>query len=135
MPYRKSNAIIYDWVFGKWNKGLIVQAEELGITDPKEFAMHKWGSSGKIRIPMSKIFRAKCFDCNAGYHQPGNEKGRVDCGVPGCSLYYWTPYRMNLPDYSWMFDLDYTKKHRIAVQALGLTQDEYVYRLLEARDI
>jgi hypothetical protein len=135
MPYRKSNDISYDWVFSKWNRGLIVQAEELGITDPREFAMHKWGKNGKIRIPMSKLFRAKCFACCADYYQPGNEKGRVDCGVPGCPIYYWTPYRTHIPNYDWMFDLDYSKKHRLAIQALGYDRDTYLYHALELKDI
>lgn len=135
MPYRKSKDIRYDWLFGKWNRGLIVQAEQLGITDPKKFAMHKWGKNGRIRIPMSQLFRAKCFRCCADYDQGGAEKGRVDCGILDCPIYYWTPYRQQFPDYSWMFELDYTRKHRLALAALGYSQEEYVYHLLELRDM
>jgi hypothetical protein len=135
MPYRKNANIRYDWIFGKWNRQLIVQAEELGITDPKEFAMHKWGKNGKIRIPMSKLFRAKCFRCCADYYQGKLEKGRVDCGVASCPIYYWTPYRQQLPNYDWMFELDYTRKHRLALSALGYTKEEYVHHLLEEKDI
>lgn len=135
MPFRKTNRIDYSWVFGRWARNNIVLAEELGTTDPRKFAMLKWGKNGKIRIPMSKMIRAKCFGCNGDYIQPGLEKGRVDCGVPDCPLYFWTPYRSQFPCYDWMFNLDHTKKHRIAMLALRLTQDEYVYRLLEARDL
>lgn len=36
----------------------------------------------------SAAIKAKCFDCCAYY-----EDGKVDCGVKGCPLYPWMPYR------------------------------------------
>jgi hypothetical protein len=36
----------------------------------------------------SAAIKAKCFDC-CGYY----EDGKVDCGVKGCPLYPWMPYR------------------------------------------
>ena len=145
MPYRRTNGINFDWVFGRWSRSITAEAEKLGITNPLEFAKHKWGSSllvvgsvllsGKIKIPISKIIRAKCFRCSANFIQPGPEKGRVDCNVTSCPFYYWTPYRSHEPDLSWMFDLDYTKKHRLAISALGYDQETYLHHLLELKDL
>jgi len=135
MPYRKGNAVDYSWIFGSWSRGLVKEAEALKITNPREFALKKWGRDGKIRIPLRKVFRAKCFDCCADYWQPGIEKGRVDCGVLDCPLYYWAPYRTHVPEYDWMFDLDYSKKHRLAILALGYTKDEYLRHVLVEKDI
>ena len=46
---------------------------------------------------MAKAVRAKCLDCIC---YPGN--GRMDCEIPGCSLYYWMPYRKLAPDLKWL---------------------------------
>lgn len=64
-----------------------------------------------------------------------NEAGRIECGIRDCPLYWWTPYRTQLPDYSWLFDSEYTKRHRLAISALGISEEEYVQRLLVEKSL
>jgi len=65
----------------------------------------------------------------------GGEAGRIECSIRDCPLYWWTPYREQLPDYSWFFESDHTKKHRLAISALGISEDEYIRRLLVERSL
>jgi len=65
----------------------------------------------------------------------GGEAGRIECSIRDCPLYYWTPYRRQLPSYDWMFESDHTKKHRLAVAALGISEEEYVQRLLVEKSL
>jgi len=64
-----------------------------------------------------------------------NEAGKVACSTPGCPLFWWTPYRKEIPEYDWLFESDYTKKHRLAIAALGLSEKEYVRRLLVEKSL
>lgn len=136
MPYKRGARPNFRWIFGKWNRGLLVKAAELGLeNEPRKFVRKIYYRDGKVRIPMSQLFRAKCFRCCGDYWQPGTEKGRVECEITSCPLYFWTPYRELAPSYEWMFNFDHTKKHRLAIAALGLTQEEYVDRLLVQKDL
>jgi hypothetical protein len=58
------------------------------------------------------------------------EAGKIECAIRDCSLYWWTPYRENIPDYSWLFSSEHTKKHRLAIAALRISEEEYIKRLL-----
>lgn len=40
-----------------------------------------------IRPSMIRAIKDKCKDCMCDYVD-----GRLDCEIPGCSLYYWMPY-------------------------------------------
>lgn len=42
----------------------------------------------KKNPPPVKAIKEKCKDCMSDYAD-----GRVDCGIPDCSLYHWTPYK------------------------------------------
>lgn len=48
------------------------------------------------RPSATRAMRAKCHDCMARYVD-----GRRDCEIPECPLYYWMPYRKQVPDYGW----------------------------------
>jgi len=136
MPYRKGTNPNFEWFFGKWNRSMIMKATEMGLeNDPNTFVRNIYYRNGKYRIPMRQIIRAKCFRCCGDYWQPGSEKGRVDCAIVNCPLYFWTPYRESVPNYSWMFEFDHTKKHRLAIAALGLSQEKYIDRLLVQKDL
>lgn len=63
------------------------------------------------------------------------EAGKIECGIRECPLYWWTPYRKQSPLYSWMFENDYTKKHRLAISALRITEDEYIHRALVEKSL
>lgn len=39
-------------------------------------------------ITRGEGIKAKCYDCMAGYAD-----GKVDCGIEGCPLYSWMPYK------------------------------------------
>lgn len=40
------------------------------------------------RLGPVQAIKGKCYECCGGYSD-----GRVDCGIPGCPLYPWQPYR------------------------------------------
>jgi hypothetical protein len=50
------------------------------------------------RLSASQAAVAKCYECCCSYHD-----GKVGCGIPGCPLYPWMPYRGN-PSDTPMFD-------------------------------
>lgn len=39
----------------------------------------------------------KCAECCGNWTD-----GRVDCGITGCSLYPWMPFKSKEPDLTWM---------------------------------
>lgn len=39
----------------------------------------------------------KCHECCGKYFD-----GKFDCGVPGCPLYPWMPYKEKEPDLKWL---------------------------------
>jgi hypothetical protein len=80
----------------------------------EQYLLDKLGT--KLRPGYSAMFRAKCFRCNGNY--VGGVK-REDCGIETCEIYYWMPYRKGLPILDWMFDLDYTDKHRVTATVEG----------------
>jgi hypothetical protein len=95
----------------------------------------------KLKIPLSKIMRAKCNSCCNNFKQPvfhnkldGHEnKGRIDCQIQNCSLYYWQPFRKLKPRYSWFFDLKYTAKHREYLLVHNITKKEYLKKILKRK--
>jgi hypothetical protein len=61
--------------------------------------IRKYGSSAKGKkdlieylggqqLSARKAIRAKCYECMNGYSD-----GKLDCKIPGCSLYPFMPYR------------------------------------------
>lgn len=50
----------------------------------------KWFDGGKLTFKQAIL--AKCFDCCGGYVD-----GLDDCGVKGCPLYPFMPYRGKCP--------------------------------------
>lgn len=53
-------------------------------------------SKKKSEVSRALAVIAKCHDCMGCY-----EEGKLDCGVVGCSLYSFMPYRKLEPDLSW----------------------------------
>jgi hypothetical protein len=102
----------FEWFFGPWSNNE-QEYRALGMTK-EAFLDMKLGNPRKPNY--RDIFRAQCFRCN------GDFKGgsiRQDCEIPTCSIYYWMPYRHDLPVLDWMFDLDYTDRHRVAAITEG----------------
>jgi hypothetical protein len=66
----------------------IKDIEDVGIKakGKRELIRHLQGE----RLTMRQAILAKCFDCMGGYCE-----GKVDCKIPGCSLYEVMPYREN----------------------------------------
>lgn len=94
-----------NWVFDSlWGRHDIKYKEER-LT--KEEYIEKYIYNESKIIASSQLFRAKCFSCYNEFRS-----GREDCMVRGCPIYYWMPYRELLPTYEWMFELDYTNRHR-----------------------
>lgn len=87
--------------------------------------------NGKIRIPMTDIIRAKCFSCMGQFYQGRNNIGRLDCRNLVCPIYWWQPYREYRPDYSWILDVPYTKKHKYKRLELQIDKEEYIEKLLK----
>ena len=132
MPYRKKKPI-WDWVFGLWTKRHRLAAEAKGMT-ACEYAEHMWKKGpGKYRVPPSQMMRAKCFRCMADFNPGGGEKGRVDCEIHDCPIYFWMPYRQGDVDLMWLFENGYTNKHRRRLDAEGLTEEEYIAKYIPHR--
>ena len=54
----------------------------------KYLARVKSGEIVRAKQPsMKKAILAKCKDCMCDYVD-----GKLDCEIPGCSLYHWIPY-------------------------------------------
>lgn len=53
-------------------------------------------TKNKRKTSLKAAVIAKCYDCNAGYHD-----GRKDCEMVYCPLYSWMPYRKLDPDFTW----------------------------------
>lgn len=95
----------FDWVFdSKWAKHDVKRRIE-GLSKTEYIA--KYIYNGKPILGTIKMFRAKCYDCHNDFLD-----GRKDCLVRGCPIYFWMPYRELYPTYEWMFELDYTERHR-----------------------
>lgn len=141
MPYRR-NQPDYSWLFGTWSKRYRIEATRMGLLDnPLEYARRKFSKTGlvkDIRVPMSSMIRAKCFRCCGDYDQARGEKGRIVCGagpIKSCPIHYWTPYRNQVADLAWMFELEHTSKHRRAIAALGIDHKTYIQQLLIERSL
>lgn len=106
----------YDWILGNAFNGRHYREkiEELGIGVNEFVSKYLLKSSGKLSINM--IMRAKCYWCCGDFRQ-GMQ--REDCNIPECPIYYWMPYREQEPNYDWMFDLSYSKKHTMAASMNG----------------
>lgn len=103
----------FDWIFGEWSNH---NKQRMALGQTREQYIANVIGTVKYKIGITSIFRAICFKCN------GEFKGgvtREDCGIPNCPLYYWMPYRDDLPSYDWMFDLDYTDRHRVNATVEG----------------
>lgn len=135
MPYRRMFPD-FTWVVGDFSKKHFNKATKSRLTSEEYIALclreyrTKEKNSLIIHVGMIDMIRAKCFSCCNNYYVGTGEKGRVDCSLHECSLYYWTPYRERNPSYDWMFDLPYTKRHRVAIAALGMSRDTYIKRTL-----
>lgn len=140
MPYRKLIPN-FSWIFGKYREHHTNKAAKSGISHEEYISLcvksylTKIQSSKISKITLSQMIRAKCFDCCSDYNSGSTEKGRIECGfhtkgMRDCPLYYWTPYRTAKPNYDWMFDLNYTRKHRTIINATGMTRNDYIRRVL-----
>ena len=135
MPYRK-DVPSFRWLFGKYSKRHSNRAEKVGMSKEEYIEacvqryLTKIDNPKLLKISLPECVRAKCFDCSADYHADGGEKGRVECELSDCPIYYWTPYRELNPNYDWMFELVYTRRHMIAISALGITRNQYIERVL-----
>jgi len=139
MPYRKQPPKL-GWLFGStatikgkeirgWSRKHRDKAEKLGLT-LIEYVNQFFVKNGKLRLTMGDIIRAKCFRCCEEYYGIGGERGKIECNLRNCSLYWWTPYREQRPLYDWMFDSEYMSKHRTQLAMLGLTREEYIDQIL-----
>lgn len=132
MPYRKMKPL-WDWVYGMWTKRHRTRGEAEGLS-VCQYAEKMWKKGpGKYRVPPSQIIRAKCFRCMADFSPGGGEKGKVDCKLCSCPLYFWMPFRTLDVDLSWLFDNAYTSKHRKRLDAEGLTEEEYILKYIPHR--
>jgi hypothetical protein len=132
MPYRKMKPV-WDWIFGAWTKRHRLAANAKGMT-ACEYAEMKWKKGpGKYRVPPSEIMRAKCFRCMADCNQGGGERGKFDCEINACPIYFWMPFREGDVDLSWLFENAYTNKHRRRMDAEGLTEEEYIRKYIPYR--
>lgn len=135
MPYRRSLPD-FSWVFGKFSKTHTIKCEKSNITPEKylelclDFYLTKDLSPLIKRISLTQMIRAKCYDCCGNYVVGVGYKGRIECGLQNCSLYYWTPYREMNPSYNWMFDVPYTRRHRMAINAFRMPRNTYIQRVL-----
>lgn len=120
MPYRQGNPD-YSWVFGKWTSKYKKQQLALGLTEEQFIKQHIIKPNGKPSIGRVAMIRAKCYRCNCDFVDR-----RQDCQIPNCTIYYWMPYREMEPNFDWIFNSPYTKKHNIRRMAEGLTRDEYL---------
>ena len=101
----RANTPTFDWVFdSKWAKHHV---KRLALGLDKEEYVKKYIYNGKPILGLVKSFRAKCFWCMAEFTD-----GRMDCCNRNCPIYFWMPYRELLPLYNWLFELDYTERHR-----------------------
>jgi hypothetical protein len=135
MPYRRLLPD-FSWVFGKFSKTHSIKCQNSNITQEQylelclDFYLTKEVSPLIKRVSLTQMIRAKCYDCCNNYVVGVGYKGRVECGLQNCSLYYWTPYREMNPSYNWMFDIPYTRRHRIAINALGMSRNTYIQKVL-----
>jgi len=102
----------FEWFFGPWSNHDI-ERRAIGLSQDDYLDM-KLGNPRKPTYSM--MFRAKCFSCCNNFR---GGMTREDCNIPSCPIYYWMPYRTGLPILDWMFDLDYTDKHRMNARAEG----------------
>jgi len=133
-PYRKLKPN-YEWLFGRAFIKRMYEAEmiNLNMTIDEYVRTHVMNSRGKLSVNM--IVRGKCFWCCGDFR---GGMPREDCGITDCALYYWMPYRTQLPTYDWMFDLSYTNKHRVAATMSGcmnpdgtINRPKYIKMLME----
>jgi hypothetical protein len=128
MPYRKGEPNLI-WIFGRWAKHEI-KRRVLGLTQEQYLEQHIVKPNGRLRIGFNAMARAKCFRCMGDFDPGGGEKGRVDCCIRDCPIYYWMPYRKQDPVFDWIFDLSYTTTHRHRLTVEGLTRDAYYAKYL-----
>lgn len=137
MPYRSRRPDIIKWLFGAWSTKHIKRAEKLGLTH-EEYIANVIIKNKKYKVSTREACRAKCFRCMGDYYMmtyskaennEDNLSGRMECEIKSCPIYYWTPYRIHEPDYSWMLELSHTKKHRSEMAILHLTPEAYLERL------
>lgn len=133
MPYRHNNPN-YMWVFDKWSS---IHREKIKILNiSKEEYIYKYiikdNNVNKINIGNVKLFRAKCFRCYNNFIDK-----RQDCLINECPLYYWMPYREpeNIPDLNWMFDLKYSRKHRVRRALEGLSREKYLEKYFSKKKL
>ena len=134
-PFRKLNPNL-DWIFGRWQKRYTIDSTVIGLSKEKYIKnkIIKPGKKFKISIPNSKIIRAKCFECFGDFDQGGGSKGKIDCEISECPLYFWMPYRKdNLPTFNWLFDSGHTKKHYQEMIINGMTREEYIESFLGSK--
>lgn len=116
-----------DWIFGKWSINIKKQ-KALGYTQ-EQFINEFYKRENKLYIRNTSIIRAKCYRCCGDFHDK-----RQDCNIRNCSLYYWMPYRTQLPEYDWIFDLNYTKKHSFKRRIEQLSREEYINKYIDKKN-
>lgn len=124
MPYRKSQPDFH-WVYGKWTRSHVQARLALGLSEEEYIAQHIIMPNGKIKLGFPALFRAKCYRCCNDFYD-----GRVDCNITDCPIYYWMPYRKNIPTLDWHFDLPYTKRHNERRILENLTREQYIQKYI-----
>jgi hypothetical protein len=117
----------FSWVFSKWRRSHEEKRQSLGLTQEQYIKKFVVKSNGKCSFGNPTLFRAKCYECCNNFVD-----GRVDCCMFDCSLYYWMPYREqeHIPDLNWLFDVQYTNKHRNRRIIENLSREEYIARFI-----
>lgn len=133
MPYAKYHPE-FDWIFVNTGNKYIKRFNISSLSKEEFIKTYIYDfDNGKIKIPVTHIIRAKCFSCCNNFRQPGIEKGRIECSIKNCSLYYWAPYRKQFPEYDWMFDLNYTSRHRTQLLISNISREKYIINLLKRK--
>lgn len=119
----------YSWVFGKWSKTHETRRRAEGLTQEEYIKKYVVRSDGRrSKLGTTSHYRAKCYSCCGDFHD-----GRADCEIQDCSIYYWMPYRDKKPTFDWIFDLNYTMRHKQAIVVEGCTREEYLKRHFKDR--
>lgn len=127
-PYRQLNPY-YSWIFEPWSNHDQKRIQQ-GLTKTQYIHQVIIKGPNKITIGWPHLFRAKCFRCTGNFHAGPSEKGRVDCQVTDCPIYYWMPYRKKEPDYKWLIQLSCNQHHKMNMIVSQLSQEEYLQSLL-----
>lgn len=134
MPYAK-HPPKFDWILKNAAMKRYVEKFKQSGMDFDDYVNSKIYNyeTSKLLIPMPRLVRAKCFDCCNNFNQSGSEKGRIDCEIRSCSLYYWQPYRKMKPLYNWFFVLSYTRRHVDYLIMHNISKKDYLKKILKRK--